>query len=683
MATSLDTPITPTSDTLVATLDPAGNATARQIANLGFNDHVDVRNYGAIGDGAADDTAAIQAAIDTARPVFIPQGVFRTTSALKLKYIGQGIFGAGPVLTEIFCDFASGNGIEVEMPGGTQAVRDVIIRDLTIYGQGDEIFPAGVVDSSVFATTGIYAQDPANETTLIGTHFILNRVHVHSFSRGFFAHQQPLLYMENSAIMGCNLQVDLAGVDQFCFINCLFQGWGTIGDRYVISLEATVIRNRTAIAGASNPGPGLNQQIYGGIISAAERLIDQSAGNLIVESTNMEGMCEPPRNDALNDGTVATFSKLTDGTLNPAPTVGNWYKVTADETSNSGGENYYRLKTGDGTTATDWRRLGGDEAILLTAGSTNRMILKCNRAAANIGPDGIDWDNKTIVRIENNGVSVPLLFLEGWWTIPNNEWLEQITMYGTAYGSGVVFNDSQSISLPLTRYDQPTASGGVIITENPVGGPELQRERDYIINTVNNPTNGITNRGASIYVTPENLENPDRVLRTLKQRGTGDSYRENMVPSHLMEHLATDISKRNNTGATKENATLYTLRPRICQENGERIRFSVRGRFAANGNSKTISFMLNNADQIVLPATTASDEGFHIEVDCIYTLTNRYDLSIKYTHGSTTFVDYIETLAVGWVAGGSYFGVGLTGVATDDIVIGYSEATWNSSDKKY
>ncbi len=34
--------------------------------------YVDVRAFGAVGDGIANDTAAIQAAIDTGKPVYIP-----------------------------------------------------------------------------------------------------------------------------------------------------------------------------------------------------------------------------------------------------------------------------------------------------------------------------------------------------------------------------------------------------------------------------------------------------------------------------------------------------------------------------------------------------------------------------------------------------------------------------------
>lgn len=46
-----------------------------------------VKDFGAVGDGVADDTAAIQAALDSVAPtggvVFVPQGTYKTTATLK------------------------------------------------------------------------------------------------------------------------------------------------------------------------------------------------------------------------------------------------------------------------------------------------------------------------------------------------------------------------------------------------------------------------------------------------------------------------------------------------------------------------------------------------------------------------------------------------------------------------
>jgi len=53
-----------------------GSTTARSLANR-FADVVNVKDFGAIGDGVADDTAAIQAAVNFGRTVIVPYGDYK------------------------------------------------------------------------------------------------------------------------------------------------------------------------------------------------------------------------------------------------------------------------------------------------------------------------------------------------------------------------------------------------------------------------------------------------------------------------------------------------------------------------------------------------------------------------------------------------------------------------------
>ncbi len=58
-------------------------ATSRTVQNR-LRDKISVKDYGAIGDGTTDDTAAIQAALDASNVIHIPKGDYKVTDALVL-----------------------------------------------------------------------------------------------------------------------------------------------------------------------------------------------------------------------------------------------------------------------------------------------------------------------------------------------------------------------------------------------------------------------------------------------------------------------------------------------------------------------------------------------------------------------------------------------------------------------
>ena len=60
-----------------------------------LKDVVSVKDFGAVGDGKADDTAAIQAAFNTGKTVYIPQGTYLIATALQLTTTNQTVYGDG------------------------------------------------------------------------------------------------------------------------------------------------------------------------------------------------------------------------------------------------------------------------------------------------------------------------------------------------------------------------------------------------------------------------------------------------------------------------------------------------------------------------------------------------------------------------------------------------------------
>ncbi len=100
-----------------------------------FANWVNVRSYGAKGDGIADDTAAIQAAINAilAKPgpvLWIPTGTYRITDTLRVSNSqGFGIIGEDPTTTSLVWDGANGGTMLV-----VQASSHTRIKRLTWNG---------------------------------------------------------------------------------------------------------------------------------------------------------------------------------------------------------------------------------------------------------------------------------------------------------------------------------------------------------------------------------------------------------------------------------------------------------------------------------------------------------------------------------------------------------------------
>jgi hypothetical protein len=102
---------------------PVGPGTTNRTTSTRFSEVLNVKDFGAVGDQVADDTAAIQACFDAAygpvsnphsgagdvgsplytnKAVFIPAGSYKTTAPLLLTQVsGAHIFGAGRLSTSI------------------------------------------------------------------------------------------------------------------------------------------------------------------------------------------------------------------------------------------------------------------------------------------------------------------------------------------------------------------------------------------------------------------------------------------------------------------------------------------------------------------------------------------------------------------------------------------------------
>jgi hypothetical protein len=84
---------------------------------------VNVLDYGAIGNGIANDAAAIQAALDTGNTVYIPQGNYLIGTPLQLKTSHQMVFGDGTLSSLV-------TATDIETMYSNTPIFGAVIRDI-------------------------------------------------------------------------------------------------------------------------------------------------------------------------------------------------------------------------------------------------------------------------------------------------------------------------------------------------------------------------------------------------------------------------------------------------------------------------------------------------------------------------------------------------------------------------
>ena len=114
-------------------IQPDAGGTGRWIRQLDKRE-VDVRYFGAAGDGTGDDATAIQAAIDyaeaTGNTAVLLSGYHNVGSTINITADGIVLRGLGTSLSELRPTFSSGDVLEVG--DGTAVIKYVHLRDFTV-----------------------------------------------------------------------------------------------------------------------------------------------------------------------------------------------------------------------------------------------------------------------------------------------------------------------------------------------------------------------------------------------------------------------------------------------------------------------------------------------------------------------------------------------------------------------
>ncbi len=110
---------------------------------------VSVKDFGAVGDGATDDTAAFAAAVLAHRSVWMPVGTFKITGNVTFAQVGQQLLGAGIGVTTVTVDHASNPGIVWNTGTANLEVGNfTLTRSINATSGGTGIKASGVIGTS-------------------------------------------------------------------------------------------------------------------------------------------------------------------------------------------------------------------------------------------------------------------------------------------------------------------------------------------------------------------------------------------------------------------------------------------------------------------------------------------------------------------------------------------------------
>ena len=170
-------------DASLVTYTPAGTGAVERTVQSVLRDTVSVTDFGAVGDGVTDDTAAIQAAIDAVETagggeVVLPPGTYRTTAELDAKDRTNPIriSGHGKFNTYIYGDFiAPGDAIlDVSFTTNAARINGVDVKGLGLISNGVLGDPMGLRAMRAQGSTFQDLWSPGNFTATYGGMFNIN-----------------------------------------------------------------------------------------------------------------------------------------------------------------------------------------------------------------------------------------------------------------------------------------------------------------------------------------------------------------------------------------------------------------------------------------------------------------------------------------------------------------------------
>ena len=320
---------------------------------------VSVKDFGAVGDGVTDDTAAIQAAIDSEGKVYLPTGTYKITSQLVFGANCSGLFGEGAydsVISKefngnaILCDTSGavienlgieGNGATYTGAGIVPRGYNIIIRNCRINDtEGSCVFVPPAVGSNTLAATYLNVDSCFLVPTNTATTYAIS-------SSGSDDSIRPTARVFNN-ISGGGPLVDFSGMNRAILSN----SFGTICAFDADSSKVTMVNNRLTNTAANVTVLGEDHIFTGNTFgwgAGFNLIIDATAANVTydVSNINIVNSAVADIQDNTSFGAVGTTNKIYSKLETYTPT---WKGTTSDGTFGNSTVNSYFWREGNRAT---------------------------------------------------------------------------------------------------------------------------------------------------------------------------------------------------------------------------------------------------------------------------------------------------------------------------------------------
>ena len=227
----------------------AGGGVQRPVESK-LKDVVSVKDFGAVGNGVANDAPAIQAAINTGKSVFLPNGSYKLEAPITLNTTGQRLFGESSQNTYLTGGFnhdqlrIAASHCEVDhihfRPDGASNVGPPTIAPIRVYAALAHIHDNRFLSPTSGYGTAIYLDDvnPVTSAVVAGAYIHTiseNRIGAsgYEFKYGVYAHnnnngQQATKIQNNQIIANTGIFIERGG-GNYIVGNLLQSHTGTYG----------------------------------------------------------------------------------------------------------------------------------------------------------------------------------------------------------------------------------------------------------------------------------------------------------------------------------------------------------------------------------------------------------------------------------------------------------------------